>query len=220
MWLCLFFNSKRGDSRHVTLFPMRFESSGDFVGVTCGGKTTLAQQLLSALTPAVLVQQDKYFLPDDSPRHVPVEGLAHNNYDILSALDMDAMYRCVGLCQRCRAATRQRANLSGLWPCSDVVAALEGERAAPAPAPADARRVLQGKKLLIIEGFSILNYKPIMELCDLRCDPDVSASGSKSGASFPTCTLRHLLYRLVVSSCQRLQLAVKRLTQRKSGALY
>lgn len=63
------------------------------IGVTCGGKTTLAQQLMSALTPAALLQQDKYFLPDDSPRHVAIEGLAHNNYDVLSALDMDAMYR-------------------------------------------------------------------------------------------------------------------------------
>ncbi|XP_026331249.1 nicotinamide riboside kinase 1 isoform X2 [Hyposmocoma kahamanoa] len=110
-------------------------------GVTCGGKTTLAQRLLGALTPAALLQQDKYFLPDDSPRHVPVEGLAHNNYDVLSALDMDAMH-------------------------SDALAALAG--AATAPAPAGARRLLQGKRLLVVEGFSVLNYKPLMELCDLR----------------------------------------------------
>lgn len=62
-------------------------------GVTCGGKTTLARQLLGALAPAALLQQDHYFLPDDSPRHVRVPGLEHNNYDVLSALDMDAMYR-------------------------------------------------------------------------------------------------------------------------------
>lgn len=42
---------------------------------------------------------------------------------------------------------------------SDAVATLEGARPAGA---------LQGKALLVLEGFSILNYKPLLELCDLR----------------------------------------------------
>lgn len=55
-------------------------------GVTCGGKTTLATRLLSTLYPVHVFNQDKYFYPDDSPRHVRCRDLDHNNYDVLSSL--------------------------------------------------------------------------------------------------------------------------------------
>ncbi|CAH0598143.1 unnamed protein product [Chrysodeixis includens] len=119
-------------------------------GVTCGGKTTLASRLRETLAPVAVLHQDKYFLPDDSPKHVPVAGLSrrHNNYDILSALDMEAMLRDV------------RDTLAGNKPAPDHSAPPE----ARAPAPLQ----LPGKSFLILEGFTILNYEPIMELCDLR----------------------------------------------------
>lgn len=62
-------------------------------GVTCGGKTTLANKLKELLCPVYVIHQDKYFLPDSSSQHVRCPGMEHNNYDILSALDMEQMWR-------------------------------------------------------------------------------------------------------------------------------
>lgn len=113
-------------------------------GVTCGGKTTLANRLKDALSPAYIFHQDKYFYPDDSPKHVKCHGLDHNNYDIISSLDMDAMYR-------------------------DVLATIEGDRSFHAHSEErEGAFQVKGKKFLVVEGFTVLNYKSIVELCDLR----------------------------------------------------
>lgn len=113
-------------------------------GVTCGGKTTLANQLKNILTPVYVFHQDKYFYPDDSPKHVKCEGLDHNNYDILSSLDMEAMF-------------------------DDVMSTIRGEdRAHSKSVEKEGRLEMVGKKFMVIEGFTVLNYKPIMDICDLR----------------------------------------------------
>ncbi|CAG4972440.1 unnamed protein product [Colias eurytheme] len=114
-------------------------------GVTCGGKTTLANKLHEKLVPVYTFNQDHYFYPDDSPKHVKCDNLDHNNYDILSSLDMGQMYE-------------------------DIVKTMNGEVKAQACSLEAGRGKLQvqGKKFLVVEGFTVLNYKPIMELCNLR----------------------------------------------------
>lgn len=114
-------------------------------GVTCGGKTSLANQLNTKLSPVYLFHQDKYFYPDDSPHHVKCENLDHNNYDILSALDMDTMYK-------------------------DICATIEGTDKSHRSSTHDDEQIFKipNKKFLIIEGFTVLNYEPIMQLCNLR----------------------------------------------------
>ncbi|XP_061705070.1 nicotinamide riboside kinase 2 [Cydia pomonella] len=113
-------------------------------GVTCGGKTTLANKLAQTLTPVYMFNQDTYFYPDDSPHHVRVEGMEHNNYDILSSLDMKSMH-------------------------ADILATMRGEdKAQYSATERGARLAADGKKFLIAEGFTVLNYKPILDLCDLK----------------------------------------------------
>ncbi|KAJ8708873.1 hypothetical protein PYW08_010255 [Mythimna loreyi] len=114
-------------------------------GVTCGGKTSLANQLKNTLTPVYLFHQDKYFYPDDSPQHVKCPGLPHNNYDILGALDMGAMR-------------------------ADIAATLQGQDRAHHSSTEQGEHKFQvpGKKFLVAEGFTVLNYKPIMDMCDFR----------------------------------------------------
>ncbi|CAF4956471.1 unnamed protein product [Pieris macdunnoughi] len=114
-------------------------------GVTCGGKTTLANRLRDALVPVYVFHQDKYFLPDDSPKHVRCPGVEHNNYDILSALDMDKMH-------------------------DDVLRTLRGETRAHAVdlERAEGKWGVPGKSFLILEGFTVLNHRPLNELCHLR----------------------------------------------------
>lgn len=113
-------------------------------GVTCGGKTTLANKLHDLLTPVYVFHQDKYFYPDDSPNHVKCEGLDHNNYDILSSLDMAAMFK-------------------------DIMRTVKGEDCSHSKSVERNERLeIIGKKFIVVEGFTVLNYKPIMDICDLR----------------------------------------------------
>lgn len=98
-------------------------------GVTCSGKTTLANRLKQTFPDSVSLHQDLYFLPEDDPRHVYIPELKHNNWDSLSSVDMERLYN-------------------------------------------DAKKMLEEKstkrRLLIIDGFLVFNYKPLADLCDLR----------------------------------------------------
>lgn len=74
-------------------------------GVTCGGKSTLAESLYNyfkelrgkeiktgiELGRVEIINQDKYFLPIDDPRHKTIEKLGHHNWEILSSLDIEKM---------------------------------------------------------------------------------------------------------------------------------
>ncbi|XP_045762729.1 nicotinamide riboside kinase 1 [Maniola jurtina] len=114
-------------------------------GVTCGGKTTLANNLQRLLSPVYIFHQDKYFYPDNSPHHIKCDNLEHNNYDILSALNMQLMY-------------------------DDIVKTINGDNKAHAQnlERACGKLEVKGKKFMVLEGFTVMNYKPIMELCHLR----------------------------------------------------
>lgn len=113
-------------------------------GVTCGGKTTLANRLMKALSPVYVFHQDQYFYPDDSPRHVKCDTLPHNNYDIITSLDMEGMHR-------------------------DVLETLRGgNKAHESRVEEQDRFTIEGKKFMILEGFTVLNFKPILDMCDLR----------------------------------------------------
>ncbi|KAK2587689.1 hypothetical protein KPH14_003806 [Odynerus spinipes] len=61
-------------------------------GVTCSGKSTLAKELHKKLSGSVILHQDNYFLPPNDPRHIKIPELNHNNWEILSSVDMHKMY--------------------------------------------------------------------------------------------------------------------------------
>ncbi|XP_012261926.2 nicotinamide riboside kinase 1 [Athalia rosae] len=107
-------------------------------GVTCSGKTSLSNKIHAKLSDSVIVNQDDYFLPVDSPRHTFIPELNHINFDILSSLDMQKMHRDVLNILRNRKSENGCNGSSGT------------------------------KKVLIIEGFLIYGYKPISDLCDLK----------------------------------------------------
>lgn len=73
-------------------------------GVTCGGKTTLANNLYKyfretsdalgkdrKIGKVHLINQDNYFLPVEDSRHVRIEHLNHHNWEIISSIDMKRM---------------------------------------------------------------------------------------------------------------------------------
>lgn len=127
-------------------------------GVTCGGKTTLATNLKKSIPSTLLISQDTYFLADDDPKHTWIPELNHINYDILSSLDMEQMYR-----DTIKITDQYNTNLRNtqMMKSSSL-------------ADNELLQYINTKlkdtqtKILILEGFCIFNYKPISNLCLLK----------------------------------------------------
>lgn len=122
-------------------------------GVSGGGKTTLSTKLCDFLSDprnanafdgfsikqVLLVQQDKYFYPRDSPHHIWIEDINFINREVLSAVDGERMW-------------------------SDIEVILSRLNAAETHADCDSNDMC----ILLIEGFLIFNDDRINDLCDVR----------------------------------------------------
>lgn len=128
-------------------------------GVSCSGKTSLAQSIKDVFSDSLLTEkffpnltveqvklvcQDDYFWPIDSPNHewITVNDVKHINREQLSALDMDRM--CTDLMQ-----IIGNDDVYAKGTCN------ESESSAPI-------------NILIIDGFLIFNHKLTAELCQVK----------------------------------------------------
>lgn len=137
-------------------------------GCTCSGKTTIASRLAKAFPNAQCLRQDDFYFPDDSPRHQWVPELNFVNYDLPSAVDMDAFRREIHSFSAAHTFPK-----NGKHP-----PAFSGEEsymeksnaAAEAKTESDLIDVLQDVKvpILILDGITIFNDKPTSLLCDVR----------------------------------------------------
>lgn len=107
-------------------------------GVTCSGKTSLSNEIHNKIPSSVIINQDDYFHPMDSPQHTFIPELNHINFDIMNSLDMEKMHLDV-----LKLITHSQTD-------NDITC--------------ETKKL----KVLIIEGFLIFSYKPISDLCNLR----------------------------------------------------
>lgn len=129
-------------------------------GVTCGGKTTLAAGLDKILPNSKVISQDDYFLEADDPRHTWIPELNHINFELLTSLDMAQMHADILEILKYRKSTRKKSSCTKRRSFSETIDDVQ-------KMVHDA--VIQSKtNVLIIEGFSVFNYKPIEEVCDLK----------------------------------------------------
>ncbi|XP_067121384.1 nicotinamide riboside kinase 1 [Centruroides vittatus] len=56
-------------------------------GVTCGGKTTLAEMLKKTIKNCIVIKQDEYFYDENSDHHVIIPELQHANWECLSSIN-------------------------------------------------------------------------------------------------------------------------------------
>lgn len=121
-------------------------------GATCSGKSTLAHKLHATFHQSVIICQDDYFFPLDSPSHVKVEALGHLNWEIMTALDMSTMRSDV------------HKILSQDPSC--VVLPPKAKRSEEKISQIGMQR--NSPFLLILEGFLLFNDQTLSNLCDLR----------------------------------------------------
>ena len=111
-------------------------------GATNSGKTTVCRRLSSAIGAEVF-NCDKYFLPEDSPKHTPLPQFnGHANWDILSAIDMESLREDVEHWIHRHSSSKLNNNNNG-------------NSAAVVP-------------VLFVEGILVLNHPPLERLFDFK----------------------------------------------------
>lgn len=60
-------------------------------GVTCGGKTTISNELHKMIPNSVIIHQDDYFHPMGSEVLEYIEEVQHYNWDTVTAIDSERM---------------------------------------------------------------------------------------------------------------------------------
>lgn len=113
-------------------------------GVTNGGKTTLTNQLVRTLPNCCVVHQDDFF---KKPDQIEVGEDGFRQWDVITALDMDAMFSTVKGWQE-NPVKFARSHGVSLSP--------EAEESDPE----------KGIHILIVEGFLLFNYEPMIDIFD------------------------------------------------------
>lgn len=129
-------------------------------GVTCGGKTTLANQLRQVFPTSAIINQDDYFLAPNDPKHLWVPEIQHVHYDILSSLDMNKMFDDILKIIKNRKHPEYTS-------CNDSMK-LSTIPENELPHLANLKIKEKNCKLLIIEGFNIFSHQEITKMCDLK----------------------------------------------------
>ena len=132
-------------------------------GATCSGKTTIAKLLAEKVfSHCALLHQDDFYHGESCEKHVPVEGMGHMNWELVTAFDMVKMRNAAEKYVSDKGAAVSRVALN------EMLGRAKGLTASPALA--DVRKAVLGycRPILLLEGITVLNDPQTAAMCDVK----------------------------------------------------